>query len=77
MTEQEATFLTLFYDQMGGRTDQRQGVLARKIGTGEDIGNIALAGSLADQKYLQSDSSYAHEEWYLSRKGKEWVEGRR
>jgi hypothetical protein len=77
MTEQEAKFLALFYDKVGGRTDQRQGVLARQIGTGEDKENIALAGSLAEQKYLYSDAFCAQEDWYLSRKGKEWVERHR
>jgi hypothetical protein len=77
MTEREIGFLKMFCERVGGRTDRKQGVLARKIGTGEDTENIALAGSLEEQGYLYINSTCAHEDWYLSRKGKKWVEDHR
>jgi hypothetical protein len=77
MTEREIGFLKMFCERVDGRTDRKQGVLARQIRSGEDTENIALAGSLHDQGYLSSDASCAHEDWYLSKKGKEWMGGHR
>ena len=77
MTEQEIGFLKIFCERVGGRTDTKQGVLARQINFGDDVENVNLAASLERLKYPRKDSSCAQEDWYLSKKGKDWVERHR